>query len=129
MAEAVEALGLPGVSVRVCHQLTPELAEIISRSTAVVFVDAAVDVGEVGLKEIQANDSSEVMAHHTDPRSLLRLAKDVFGRCPRAWTVAIPAEDLGFGDGLSPRAEAGYQAALAMVEAMVRRFQAESPSN
>ena len=43
VAEAVEALQLPGVRTLVCQQLSPEHAEPISRARVVVFVDAAVD--------------------------------------------------------------------------------------
>ena len=42
VAEAVAALGLPGVRVIVAHQLTPELAADLADAQLVVFVDAAV---------------------------------------------------------------------------------------
>ena len=125
VAEAVAALNLTDVRTLVCHQLTPELAEAISQADAVIFVDAdAKSTGEVELHEMEANDASQILAHATDPRSLLALAKSAFGRGPKAWSLAIPAEDLGFGDGLSPRAEAGFKAALGKIKSLINELQA-----
>lgn len=122
VAEAVEAQQLPGVRVIVCHQLTPELAEPVSQARAVVFVDAdAKSKGGVELREIEAGDAGQILAHATDPSSLLALAKKIFGRSPPAWALAIPVEDLGFGDGLSPRAAAGFEVAVKQIQSLAAR--------
>ncbi len=122
VAEAVEAQKLPGVRVIVCHQLTPELAAPVSQARAVVFVDAdAKSKGGVELREIEAGDAGQILAHATDPHSLLALAKKIFGRSPKAWALAIPVEDLGFGDGLSPRAAAGFEVALKQIQSLAVR--------
>jgi hydrogenase maturation protease len=122
VAEAMAVLNLPGVRTLVCHQLTPELAEQISQSRAVVFVDAAVSAkGEVELLEIQPSDAGQILAHATDPRSLLALAKQIYGHSPQAWSLAIPVDDLGFGDGLTTRAKAGFEIALKQIQALVKR--------
>ena len=52
------------------------------------------------------------MAHAADPRTMLALARDVFGHCPEAWWLTIPAVKLGFGEELSPVARRGYETAL-----------------
>lgn len=123
VAEAVAALSLPGVRTLICHQLTPELTEPISQARTVVFVDAAKAAkGDPELREIQPTDASQILAHATDPRSLLALAKQIFGRSPPAWLISIPVEDLGFGDGFSPRAEAGFQAALGHIRELAERL-------
>lgn len=119
VAEAVEARQLPGVRVIVCHQLTPELAEPISRARTAVFVDAdAKAKGEAALRELEPGDAGQILAHATDPRSLLALAKQIFGRSPQAWALAIPVEDLGFGDGLSQRAAAGLEVAVEKIRSL-----------
>jgi hydrogenase maturation protease len=123
VAEAVEALKLPGVRALVCHQLTPELAETISQSRAVVFVDAAVDAtDEVQMRPLEPADTSQLMAHAADPRTMLALARDIFRRAPKAWWLTIPAEDLGFGDELSPRAAEGFKVALERIRECSRRL-------
>ena len=83
VAAAVDELGLPGVAALVRHQLTPELAEPISEARAVVFVDAAVDAAtEVQLRPLEPAAGAQLMAHAADPRTLLALPQQLFGRCP-----------------------------------------------
>src|ERR1044072_3449496 len=70
VARAVQQLSLPHVRVLVQHQLTPELAEDISRARAVVFVDAAIDC-EVGrVTDLQSESASNIMAHANSPKAL-----------------------------------------------------------
>ena len=123
VAEAVEALHLPGLVVIACHQLTPELAEAVSEARAVVFVDAAADAStEVQLRQLEPAADTQLMAHAADPRSLLALAQQLFGRCPPAWWLTIPVENLEFGESLSPRAEEGRELALAHIQKLHHQF-------
>ena len=123
VAAAVDELGLPGVAVLVCHQLTPELAEPISEARAVVFVDAAADAStEVQVRRLEPADGTQLITHAANPQTLLTLAKQLFGRCPPAWWLTIPVENLGFGESLSARAEAGLKVAIAHIQEFHRRF-------
>jgi hydrogenase maturation protease len=117
VAEAVQGLRLPGVRTLTCQQLSPEHAEPISRAEVVVFVDAAVDSrGEVQWRPLVPTDSSQLMAHAADPRTMLALARDVFGHTPQAWWLTIPAVHLGFCESLSPIAEQGFAEAVTMIQ-------------
>ena len=119
VAAAVEELHLPGVVALVRHQLTPELAEPVSEARAVVFVDAAADAStEVQLRPLEQADGAQLMAHAADPRTLLALARHLFGRCPPAWWLTIPVQNLGFGEELSPLARRGYETALEKIRAL-----------
>ena len=119
VAAAVAELGLPGVAALVRHQLTPELAEPISEARAVVFVDAAVDAAtEVQVRRLEPADGAQLMAHAADPRTLLAMAKQLFGRCPPAWWLTIPVENLEFGEELSPLARRGYETALEKIRTL-----------
>jgi hydrogenase maturation protease len=121
VAEAVEALQLPGVSTLVCQQLSPEHAEPISRARVVVFVDAAVDASrEVQLSKIEPGETSQLMAHAADPRTMLALARDVFGHVPEAWWLTIPAVKLAFGTDFSPAAQRGFEVALKKIQTLCR---------
>ncbi|MGD0350115.1 MAG: hydrogenase maturation protease [Verrucomicrobiota bacterium] len=120
VAAAVAGLALPRVVAIVRHQLTPELAEPVSTARAVVFVDAAADAStEVQLRQIEPADGAQLMAHAADPRTLLAFARQLFGRCPPAWWLTIPVENLGFGEELSPLARRGYETALDKIRALV----------
>lgn len=120
VAEAIEALHLQDVEVIACHQLTPELAEPISEARMVIFVDAAVDAAtEVQMRQLDPAAGAQLMAHAPNPRTLLAMAKQLFGQCPPAWWLTIPVEHLGFGEELSPLARRGYEIALAKIRALV----------
>lgn len=121
VAAALERLKLPGVRSIACHQLTPELAEPVSRATRVVFVDAAADAAAgIQLRQLKPAETGQVMAHAADPQSLLALARDVFGHCPAAWWLTIPVEKFEFGDELSPLARQGVELASERIQALAR---------
>ena len=86
-----------------------------------VFVDAAVDAPrEVQLRKLEPGESSQLMAHAADPRTLLALARDVFGHAPQAWWLTIPAVKLGFGEDLSPEAQRGFEKAVQEIKNLCR---------
>jgi len=121
VAEAVRALALPGVEAMACPLLTPELAEAVARARVVVFVDAAVDGPRgVRLRPLAPADSSRILAHAADPRSVLALARGVFGRAPRAWWLTIPVEDLGIGEELSAAARRGSELAVRKIVGLAK---------
>ena len=120
-AEAVAALGLPGVEVLVCPLLAPELAAPISAARRVVFVDAAVDAPrEVQLRPLAPAESSQIMAHAADPRTMIALSRDVFGHTPTAWCLTIPVEDLAIGEGFSSLAQRGLETAVHEIRRLAR---------
>jgi hydrogenase maturation protease len=117
VAEAVGHLRLPGVRTLICPLLTPELADPISRAETVIFVDAAVDgPNEVQWRKLEPNETSQLMAHAADPRTMLALARDVFGHVPEAWWLTIPALDLGFRETFSPEVQRGFAEAVEKIQ-------------
>ena len=119
VAEAVAGLRRPGVRTLVCQQLSPEHAEPISQAECVVFVDAAVDAPrEIQLRPLRPGESSQLMAHAADPRTMLALARDVYGHAPNAWWLTIPAENLGFGEELSLEAQRGLLDAVERIRVL-----------
>ncbi|HWW03150.1 MAG TPA: hydrogenase maturation protease [Candidatus Acidoferrum sp.] len=122
VAEAIAALNLPKVRTLACDLLTPELADPIARADEVVFVDAAVDAPrEVQLRALEPAASSQIMAHAANPRTMLALARDVFGHAPQAWWLTIPVENMGVGEALSTFAQRGFEKAVAEVRRMAGR--------
>ncbi len=122
VAEEIAALRLPGVSTLVAGLLTPELADPIAKAGRVVFVDAAAEApGEVRLRELAPAESSQIMAHAADARTLLALARDVFGHAPKAWLLTIPAREMGFGEKLSSDARRGADEAVAQIRRLAEQ--------
>jgi hydrogenase maturation protease len=112
-AAAITGLQLPGVHVIACHQLTPELAEPIAAARAVIFVDAACDSdNSVQVRMIEPLVTVRPLAHTGSTQSLLALARELFGRCPPAWMIRIPAVTFDFGEQLSPQAAKGLASAI-----------------
>ena len=117
VAETIGNLHLPGVRTLICPLLTPELADPVSRAEKVIFVDAAVDAPKfVQWRKLEPNDTSQLMAHAADPRTLLAISRDVFGRAPEAWWLTIPAVDLSFTEDFSPEAERGFDEAVKKIQ-------------
>jgi len=120
-AEGVGHLRLPGVRTMICSLLTPELADPISRARNVIFVDAAMDAPKrVQWRKLAPNETSQLMAHAADPRTLLALARDVFSRVPEAWWLTIPAVDMGFREDFSPETQRGFDEAIKKIQAFCR---------
>jgi len=119
VAAAVEALHLSGVHTLICQQLSPEHAEPVSQARMVVFVDAAVDAPrEVQFRKLEPASSTQLMAHAADPRTMLALARDVFGHAPEAWWLTIPAEYTGFTEELSLSVQRGLEEAVDKIRAL-----------
>lgn len=119
VAAAVEALHLPGVVTLICQQLSPEIAEPVSQARRVVFVDASVEASrDVQLRKLEPAVSSQIMAHAADPCTMLALARDVFGHCPEAWWLTIPAEYTGFSEELSPPVRQRANVAIERIRAL-----------
>jgi hydrogenase maturation protease len=119
VANAVAEWNRPDIHAIACHQLTPELSDPIASATHVVFIDAALGpAGSVQIREIEPNQNSQLITHATDPRSLLALAKQAFGRCPPASWLTIPVQDLDFGDELSLLARQGFEVALDKIRSL-----------
>ncbi len=112
---------MPGIATIVCDLLTPELADAIAQASRVIFVDAAVDSPEtVQMRPLQPAQSAQLMAHAADPRTLLALARDVFGHAPKAWWLTIPIRNTGIGEELSAFARKGMIEAVERVLALAK---------
>jgi hydrogenase maturation protease len=100
-----------------CHQLTPELAERLAGVDLVVFIDAAagVEPGSVMTSELTAAATVSPLAHSVDPRALLAMAGDLFGRSPRAFLVEVGAASFEYGEALSPVVAAALPNVIAAI--------------
>lgn len=125
VAELIEAKNLEAVQVIACHQLTPELADPISKTRRVIFVDASIDLPDdaVRVSRVEPEAAHQVMVHTASPGGLLHLARSVFNACPTAWLVEIPVAEMGIGEELSPFAQHGVERAVTKVLELVRASQ------
>jgi hydrogenase maturation protease len=87
------------------HQLTPELAEPISRARLVVFVDARQGdrPGRIDRRAVApAAGGSLAFSHTVDPSSLMQMARALYGACPAAMVVSVDGQEFGYGTTVSP---------------------------
>jgi hydrogenase maturation protease len=113
------------VEVITCHQLSPELAEAISRAAFVVFVDAehAPDsppgtLVETGLEP--ECHSPQCFSHALVPATLLACAAELFGSTPRAKLLSIVGADFSMGERLSPAVEARLPELIERIHACIK---------
>ena len=106
------------------HQLTPELAEPISRAERVIFIDAcaAGTPGSWNCQEVAPEPKqSAPVTHHFNPQALLAYAQALFNASPQAFLISIAAGSFHCGEGLTPP----VRAALAEVIAYVHKLLAQ----
>lgn len=114
----------PDVEVLPCHQLTPELAEPVSRAEVVLFVDCRRDgiPGEFYCEELRQESGSIAFTHNLSPSALLDLSSELYGSCPKAYLVSICGESFEAGESLSPAVERK----LPELKARVRELMADA---
>ncbi len=88
-----------------CHQLTPELAESVSKADRVIFVDASrtANPGELFWEKIALAFEAPRFTHEFTPATLLKLGKELYGVSPTAFVVGIGGESFEIGEGLSAK--------------------------
>lgn len=108
-------------------QLQVEHALDLAGRRAVLFVDAALPghAGHEGvlLQPLQPDEAIPPASHALRPGAVLRVFRDVQGaEPPPAWVLAVEGESFELGAGLSPRAGAHLESAVAAAIAWLRAY-------
>jgi hydrogenase maturation protease len=113
---------LPALRLRHAHQLTPEMAECVSRAAGVVFVDARRDgtPGEIRVEPVAPAPGANPLAHSLTPQGLLLYSEALYGRAPSAALVTIAGERFGMSETLSPAVRRGVKWAIRAVVRQAR---------
>lgn len=119
LAERVAAWKLPGVTILIVHQLTPELAVEIASHDRVLFLDASQTSSDPMLVEIEPARSASSLGHAIGPGDLLALASS-FGPGRPGWGAFVPGNDFRFGEGLSEAAAEAGERALTDIGILLR---------
>jgi hydrogenase maturation protease len=93
----------PNVRVMGAHQLTPEMAEDISASEFVLFLDAAVGerAGVIKHARVKPRQGPLSFAHFLDPEVLLAAAVELYGSVPQAELLTIVGASFEIVNGIS----------------------------
>jgi hydrogenase maturation protease len=109
------------VTVLSAHQLTPELADDVSRANRLVVVDAICDdkpPGTVTVTPLAAETGDSSLTHHVSPGAILGLVQVLHGWAPPATAVTVSVADLD-GGGLTPGVAAAVPHVLDVVAGLV----------
>ena len=121
VADRVERLDLPGVTVRSVSQLVPELALEIAEADAVIFVDSSIDAVETTAVPVSPKPAApSATTHYADPATLLAMSASIGPVPVEAYVVSIPVTNLDLGFDLSPTTEQGVELAVDLVVNLIR---------
>ena len=124
LAEAVEALGIEGVTVEAGYQLDVEDAADVATHKTVVFADAdATGPAPFSFRRVEPAEAMPLSfsSHSVQPEALLATARDLFGHAAEAYMLGIRGCAFdAFGESLSERAQDNLAAALAFIEPVLR---------
>lgn len=115
---------LQGLDAQVvaCHQLTPELAETISRASLVIFIDADGEnpPGKLSVRRVLPSPTLPLdFTHHLTPATLLACADAIYGSYPEAIVFSVSAESFEVGEELSPSVSSALPRLLMGVQTFV----------
>jgi hydrogenase maturation protease len=113
---------MPDVETMIVHQLTPELAEPVSRALVVIFVDASVEgpAGAIRVSKLAGRtDVDAPVSHHFTPTMLLQMAAGLYERCPLAFLVTIGGGRFEMEEGLSHEASAAAPAVVEKIRRLI----------
>jgi hydrogenase maturation protease len=117
LAEAVERLRLPDVTVEADYQLTVEDAAAAAAHRYVVFADASVGGCEpFYFRALRPAEHISFSTHSVEPEAVLALARDLFQADTAGYALGIRGYRFGeFGETLSDKGRENLAAALRFI--------------
>jgi len=113
----------PDVRIISRHQWTPDLAEDISQSQAVLFIDSSIESapGSIRIVEVEPSAAQGLATHHLGAPELLALARDLFGSAPQhAFLLTIGAASTELGEEFSDPVKSALPKACSELEERIR---------
>ena len=119
VADAVQRIGLPSVTIESCYQLAVEHAEAAARHDVVIFADAdASGPAPFRFDRIEPQTKASFSTHMMEPATVLGLARDVFGALPEGYLLGVRGYEFDdFGEVISPQARENLTAAIRFLKA------------
>jgi len=117
LAEAVDKLAIPGVTVDADYQLTVEDAAEIARYDVVIFADADVSGPEpFSFRKVEPAPAVGFSSHSVQPSAVLGLACELFGAQAEGYLLGIRGYAFNaFGESITEKARANLDAALRFI--------------
>lgn len=131
VAKTIADWQLPSIKSLATLHLTENLVHDIAATDYAIFVSACSDSSRAQTVQIdpieQGSRMFEALAvkdiHTCNPRTLLDLAQQRYGREPQAWFLQVPVESIAEGDGLSSTTQRGGDRAVRIIEQFLKTYQ------
>jgi hydrogenase maturation protease len=112
------------VEILVVQQLTPDLAEPVSRAALTLLIDARVgdSPGTIHVEPVSRPAEAPVTyQHHVDPGVLFGAAQSLYGVTPELILISVEANQFDAGEGLSPVVEVVVDDVVSLVLKTIHR--------
>ena len=128
VAAGIEQLGWPSLTAFDNYQLTIEDAVDVAEHDVVWFVDASkTGPSPYAVHDVEPASSIEFTSHLVPPEAILAIARQCYGKSPRAFMLAIRGYEFAFVEALTPGATNNLREALAMLTDRIRVYQMGEP--
>jgi len=117
LAEAIESLDLPGVTVDSDYQLTVEDAATVAEHDVVIFADATIEGDQpYFFKPIVPKATLSFTSHSVEPDALMALAIELFEANAKGYALGIRGYEFDeFEESLTPQARENLQKAIQFI--------------
>lgn len=130
LAERLEAMDIPGLTVECDYQLSIEHAAMAAEHDVVVFADADGSGREpFSLNPVEEEPPGGFTSHGVAPGAILHIARSCFDASPAGYLLGIRGEVFEpFTEGLSPGAREGLEAALDFLPRFIEEMRGQPNS-
>lgn len=105
-------------------QLGPELAELLSQSDLVLFVDAeeGLNPGAISRTVVQPSQLTSAHSHQLSPQHLFYLCQELYGEVPQGWLHTAGGSKWDHGSEMSEEMHRAYIQLVAVVSDEIKDF-------
>jgi len=111
-----EVMEIPGLNFESNYQLNIEDAYLVAQMDVVYFVDATMEKGAAtpyGIRTLKPSAQLEFTTHAMDPRAVLSLCEELYGKKPEVFLVTLPGHGWEVSTELTSIATENLKRALA----------------
>jgi hydrogenase maturation protease len=102
IVQKIEEKNLPGVQVRIAHQLNIELLEEVGKYDKILLVDASYLEEGLVIKKVQSLDHVEgASSHHLSPEFFRALAQKLYNQHLNLYLCAVRGQNFEMGETIS----------------------------
>ena len=122
LAETVEKMKLPNLTIDIDYQLIVDDAAMIAQHDVVIFADASTDGPEPFFFEtVTPRPALGFSSHSMEPQTVMALAAQLFDRAPQGYALGIRGYQFNeFGEKISQQAQQNLKQALQFIVDLIK---------